>query len=536
MKAITFLQQVRSRYDLGDSKKTERLAYLGAILIIYCFRSAPFLLNPQFWAEDGVIYFQSAWNEGFSSMLKPYAGYYCTISRLIALLASWGPVEYGPLIFALPSFILQALPLYLIFSDRTNTIFPKESLRFAFGFIYVASPGQFETFITATNLQWYLPVYIILLMFAEKPRNVVAQITEYIYLIICCISGPYVVFLFPLYAGLLILRKVELNWTIGGIMLLCFVIQITSLQSHGSSSYLDALRTMDWDRFTNFFSSKMVLNSWLGTNRPALIVNGAVNQFFLYLGLMIWLYATIRVLVSGNYFLMAVVFIGNANFITGYLKVGHLMDPDPFIGARYAMLGIIAYLYVYTYFLVMSKYRAERLVLGLLLVTSVTMAFRRDFRFFVPRGEDWRQHVKAYEFADEGETVLVKTNPPDYVANIIKKPGGRAPVLETDFDIDALGITSDTLRIRGWAIFRGVNAAKVTKEITLRSDDNEITFVPPVELRTDISAVYSGSYDSAGFQLAVPASALKPGEYSLSLRLSIRKHVKVIETGKKITR
>src|SRR4051812_38376463 len=136
MTSVEFLQRVKLD---GSSKSRERAFYVAVILLVYCIRSAPFLLNAQFWAEDGVVYFQDAWNNGLSTVFKPYAGYYCSISRIIALIGAQFPVEQGPLVFALITFVLQALPLCLIFSERTSAIFPKESLRFAFAFIYVAA-------------------------------------------------------------------------------------------------------------------------------------------------------------------------------------------------------------------------------------------------------------------------------------------------------------------------------------------------------------------------------------------------------------
>src|SRR5258708_13701706 len=68
------------------------------------------IANPQFWAEDGHVFFRDQIVYGFwGSLILPYHGYLNVIQRLVAALASLFPATYAPLILNLCAFIIWAL-------------------------------------------------------------------------------------------------------------------------------------------------------------------------------------------------------------------------------------------------------------------------------------------------------------------------------------------------------------------------------------------------------------------------------------------
>jgi hypothetical protein len=58
-------------------------------LIILFYREPDGFLNPQFWAEDGVIFFTQNLTFGLSAFWKPYAGYLHLTPRIIAYLCGF---------------------------------------------------------------------------------------------------------------------------------------------------------------------------------------------------------------------------------------------------------------------------------------------------------------------------------------------------------------------------------------------------------------------------------------------------------------
>src|SRR5437764_12478785 len=65
-------------------------------LIVFS-RSPDALLNAQFYAEDGSLFYRDAYQSGLHSLLMTYSGYFHRLLRLTALLAwlfrfSWAPM------------------------------------------------------------------------------------------------------------------------------------------------------------------------------------------------------------------------------------------------------------------------------------------------------------------------------------------------------------------------------------------------------------------------------------------------------------
>src|SRR5262245_40181948 len=101
------------------------LVFAGSFLIIVWRRPQAIFL-PQFWAEDGRVWYAEAYNYGIIySLTDSEAGYFQTISRLVALFAQAFPLEYAPLIFNLSAISIHALIAVFIVSSRTAHLVPK---------------------------------------------------------------------------------------------------------------------------------------------------------------------------------------------------------------------------------------------------------------------------------------------------------------------------------------------------------------------------------------------------------------------------
>src|SRR5688572_28586834 len=72
------------------------------------------VLTPQFWAEDGTLWYPQAYEEGAASLWKPYNGYFHLVPRLVALVSQAFPLEYAPLAFNLVALGIQLLPALFI--------------------------------------------------------------------------------------------------------------------------------------------------------------------------------------------------------------------------------------------------------------------------------------------------------------------------------------------------------------------------------------------------------------------------------------
>ena len=75
------------------------LLYLAAVALV-ASRRPDGLTNPQFWAEDGAVWFAQAYNQGpLTALLTPWTGYVQTFSRLVAAASLLVPLRHAPLVF-----------------------------------------------------------------------------------------------------------------------------------------------------------------------------------------------------------------------------------------------------------------------------------------------------------------------------------------------------------------------------------------------------------------------------------------------------
>src|SRR5258708_34049507 len=67
-----------------SSPQLQLVTFLVGCLVVIS-RRPDAILNPQFWAEDGVTFYRDAYTGGFRSLVLPYVGYLVSLQRLVAL-------------------------------------------------------------------------------------------------------------------------------------------------------------------------------------------------------------------------------------------------------------------------------------------------------------------------------------------------------------------------------------------------------------------------------------------------------------------
>ena len=113
---------------LGDLKgllskaNQGQLSWCLSIFVIFVLiiRKPSALLNPQFWAEDGTVFFVDAFSSGFSSLSITYADYFHTFPRLIAYLGGIFPITSVPFIYNICSLLLVLYILRFIVSEKVD--------------------------------------------------------------------------------------------------------------------------------------------------------------------------------------------------------------------------------------------------------------------------------------------------------------------------------------------------------------------------------------------------------------------------------
>ena len=114
-----------------------------AVALIATFTRLPgALLHPQFFAEDGWVWYQQAYNLGWLRTLGiTQAGLLHTLPRLAAGLALLFPMQWAPFIMNLAGAMVQVLPVSALLSRRCTPWGPLP-VRILMAVLYIVSPTR----------------------------------------------------------------------------------------------------------------------------------------------------------------------------------------------------------------------------------------------------------------------------------------------------------------------------------------------------------------------------------------------------------
>ncbi|MBC1312189.1 hypothetical protein GNE88_14280, partial [Trichormus variabilis PNB] len=168
---------------------------IGFILIIT--RRPDAILNPQFWAEDGTIFYAQAYNDGIlKSLFSPYAGYLHTVPRLTAAFSMFFSLKAAPLVFNVIAITIQILPVNFLISSRFSKLIPKLNHRIALSLLYLALPGCYEINANLTNAQWHLALLVFMAMIAQS-LQLLLNLFDVILIFVGGLTGPFAIIMIP---------------------------------------------------------------------------------------------------------------------------------------------------------------------------------------------------------------------------------------------------------------------------------------------------------------------------------------------------
>jgi hypothetical protein len=163
-----------------------------AALAIIISRRPDAVFNAQFWAEDGTVWYEEAYNLGvIHSLFTTHTGYFQTASRLTAGFAQFFPFTWVPLIFNLTAILIKILPVNLLASSRFELLIPQFYLRLFIGFLYLALPYSAEVHANITNAHWYLAILGCMIILATPSTLFIWQFFDTGIILLLALSGPF---------------------------------------------------------------------------------------------------------------------------------------------------------------------------------------------------------------------------------------------------------------------------------------------------------------------------------------------------------
>jgi hypothetical protein len=166
------------------------LAILLAI-VLFC-RRPDSLLIPQFWGEDGVIFFREQILLGFwGALAKQYNGFPYFACRFSALLGAVVPPATVPLAYSVIAMTVTALAIATFSLPGFRHLVRSDATRAIACIAMVCIPTGSDVLVTMLNIGWWLAALLIFLSVMRTPRSRIATF-------VWCLGTPAVVFSAPL--------------------------------------------------------------------------------------------------------------------------------------------------------------------------------------------------------------------------------------------------------------------------------------------------------------------------------------------------
>jgi len=189
---MSFIQNQLKVYNVAT--EPTRLSVLFLCFIILLCREPDGFFNPQFWAEDGVIFFQQNLILGLPALLEPYVGYLHLIPRLISYFSGFFPVSFAPALYNFSALVITLFVINYLFSSRIHLPF-KPLLAIA----VVLVPSDGEILMSITNIQWFLLLILILFIIQDKPNTRNQLLLDTLIITLIGLTGPFIVLFIPLF-------------------------------------------------------------------------------------------------------------------------------------------------------------------------------------------------------------------------------------------------------------------------------------------------------------------------------------------------
>ena len=311
--ASSDLQANPFRFPASSAKLPESRAGIGWRLQLLVFliaaaavvsRRPDALFNPQFFGEDGTVWYANAYTLGwFHSLFLSQNGYFQTLPRLAAALALLAPLHYAPLIMNLIGITFQVLPVNLLLSWRCSNWAPLSARAFM-AVLYVALPNTMELNASVEEGQWHLALAACMLVLARRPEKTWNwRIFDLAIILLSGVTGPFCILLLPIALVFWWLRREPFRLVVIGTLVVSICIQLSALLQTAAATRPKVGLGATPKIFLELLGGQVYLGALLGRNSFRRHDNVAVLAMVVLLATAILVYCLIKASLEMKLFL-----------------------------------------------------------------------------------------------------------------------------------------------------------------------------------------------------------------------------------------
>jgi hypothetical protein len=414
------------------------LAWAGVIAL----RRPDVFTRPQFWAEDGTVWYAQAYNHpGIARVVEPYGGYLQLVPRIAGLASQLVDFTAAPLLMAVLALLVQTIAPVFLLSDRFAWAVPRRGVRIVLAALLVAVPNQMEVHVNVSNSQVHLALLAFLVLLAEPRAARAWRAFDATCLLASGFSGPFCILLLPV--ALLCWWHRRDRWSF--VRLACVAIpalvQVAVLARSSSRPFMPTspsltprARTTPYGatpgNLLRIFGGQIVVGSLAGWRTYAALQPGTFTAhpwLPALLGLAGVALLLRAALVSHSFALRLLLLFATLNMsaaLASPMIFGGqplwVMLQIPGAGQRYWYSMTLAFLVTIVWTAAADPRRAMRALAALLLTVLVLVGIRRDF-VLPPRANlDFPAQAERLTWSPPGKVVRIAILPVPFTMALIR--------------------------------------------------------------------------------------------------------------------
>lgn len=401
---------------------------LAASLAVLFSRRPDAFLNPQFYAEDGTLWFARAYNIGaFSSLLIPDAGYLQVLATGTGALAVLFPVSLAPVVFVIVAALVEAAPAVFLATRRASQLIPGLAPRLALAFAYLALPNVWTNSVVVTYASWRLALVAFLLL-VTRPRGRWGYVLDGCVVALCGLGSPLILFLLPVAILHAVVRPAERSVPFLAAATLTSAVQLWYLSASAGArpsvplgASVEALGRILVNQTVyalllgrSGFSAGIERWPWLDYPLSVGVVSVALLSLLAV------------VAVRGPYafrlFLMYAGIVLGATLVsatvTGPTQWESLSHPGA--GARYFLFGMLSVVFALGWLATRNSLVARAAGISALAIILFT-GVRADWRHHAQPKHDYESFARELESAPPGTVLETPIEPPGWTVKLVKR-------------------------------------------------------------------------------------------------------------------
>ncbi len=501
----------------GIGPKLQLLAFFLSAAIVISHRPDA-ITNPQFFGEDGTIWYPEAYMSGwFAALFHSRNGYFQTVPRLAASAALLFPLRFAPLVENLIGLFIQVLPVNILLSARCQRWAPLFT-RILMSVLYLGLPNTRELDVAAEEAQWHLALVACMVVLACPPVSWRWRTFDLVIVIVSGLSGPFAIFLFPITLVLWWFRRqrwllplAAVNAVAAGIQLSALIPLAEATRSHAGLGATPSL-------FVRLMGGQVILSAILGRSgqqvqRPLPILVLALAFGFIVAAYCVW---------KGR-LEWKLLLIFCALVIAASLKNPMVSMRQPqwqvlenASGIRYWFFPMLGFVWAMAWCATLGGNGVFRFagVAGLIMTATGMIA---DWHYLPYTDYHYAQSAAKFEAAAPGEMVNIPIDPNGWMMRLAKNSPACHGLLLGSVDQPQPGAQiSSSAAISGW-----VAANEPVRSVEIYVDRRLVQKITPEVRRPDVDSFYPQSPDRfKGWAASLDLSQLPAGPHEIELRAS----------------